>query len=120
MPPIRWAPTASSSSNTPRPSPSAWRAVRAHGLRARRAAPLEAVTLYRQGDVNFILNHEPDSFAQAFARVHGPSVCAFAIRVQDAAAAYKRALEARRQSPSTAGRARWSSISPRSTASAAA
>jgi 4-hydroxyphenylpyruvate dioxygenase len=50
------------------------------------------VTLYRQGDVNFIVNHEPDSFAQAFARVHGPSVCAFAIRVKDAARAYKRAL----------------------------
>jgi 4-hydroxyphenylpyruvate dioxygenase len=49
------------------------------------------VTLYRQGDVNFIVNHEPDSFAQSFARVHGPSVCAFAIRVKDAAAAYKRA-----------------------------
>jgi len=50
------------------------------------------VTLYRQGDVNFIVNHEPDSFAQSFARVHGPSVCAFAIRVKDAAAAYKRAV----------------------------
>jgi 4-hydroxyphenylpyruvate dioxygenase len=50
------------------------------------------VTLYRQGDINFVLNHEPDSFAQAFARVHGPSVCAFAIRVKDAAHAYKRAL----------------------------
>jgi 4-hydroxyphenylpyruvate dioxygenase len=50
------------------------------------------VTLYRQGDVNFILNHEPDSFAQAFARVHGPSVCAFAMRVKDAAAAYERAI----------------------------
>src|SRR5688572_29306270 len=50
------------------------------------------VTLYRQGDVNFILNHEPHSFAQAFARVHGPSVCAFAIRVKDAARAYERAL----------------------------
>jgi 4-hydroxyphenylpyruvate dioxygenase len=51
------------------------------------------VTLYRQGDINFVVNHEPDSFAQAFARVHGPSVCAFAIRVKDAAHAYKRALE---------------------------
>jgi 4-hydroxyphenylpyruvate dioxygenase len=50
------------------------------------------VVLYRQGDVNFILNHEPDSFAQAFARVHGPSVCAFAIRVKDAARAYEHAL----------------------------
>ena len=31
------------------------------------------VTLYRQGDVNFILNAEPDSFAQSFARLHGPN-----------------------------------------------
>ena len=45
------------------------------------------VTLYRQGDVNFIINHEPDSFAQAFAKIHGPSVCAFGIRVKDASKA---------------------------------
>ncbi|WP_368744646.1 4-hydroxyphenylpyruvate dioxygenase [Desertibaculum subflavum] len=49
------------------------------------------VTLFRQGDVNFILNAEPESFAQAFARVHGPSVCAIAFRVQNAARAYERA-----------------------------
>lgn len=51
------------------------------------------VTLYRQGDINFIINAEPDSFAQRFARLHGPSICAIAFRVQDAAFAYKRALE---------------------------
>jgi 4-hydroxyphenylpyruvate dioxygenase len=50
------------------------------------------VTLYQQGDINFIINHEPDSFARAFARVHGPSVCAFAIRVKDAAYTLKHAL----------------------------
>jgi len=50
------------------------------------------VTLYRQGDVNFIVNAEHDSFAQAFARVHGPSACAMAFRVKDAAAAFKRAV----------------------------
>src|ERR1700719_1490295 len=50
------------------------------------------VTLYTQGDVNFILNAEPESFAQAFARLHGPSVCAIAFRVKDAAAAYQRAI----------------------------
>ena len=50
------------------------------------------VTLYQQGDINFIINHEPDSFARAFARVHGPSVCAFGIRVKDAAYALKRAV----------------------------
>src|SRR3954453_20761758 len=49
------------------------------------------VTLYRQGDVNFIVNVEPDSFGQSFARVHGPSVCAIAFRVKDAAQAFQRA-----------------------------
>jgi 4-hydroxyphenylpyruvate dioxygenase len=52
----------------------------------------KSVTLYQQGDVNFILNAEPASFAQAFARLHGPSVCAIAFRVADAAKAYRRAL----------------------------
>ena len=51
------------------------------------------VTLYRQGDINFIINAEKDSFAQRFARQHGSSVCAIAIRVADAAYAYQRALE---------------------------
>src|SRR6202008_2358256 len=41
------------------------------------------VALYRQGDVNFIVNAEPESFAQGFARVHGPSVCAIAFRVKN-------------------------------------
>ncbi len=49
------------------------------------------VTLYRQGEINFILNAEKDSFAQRFARQHGPSVCAIAFRVHDAAKAYHRA-----------------------------
>ncbi len=51
------------------------------------------VTLYRQGDVNFILNAEPASFAQSFARIHGPSICAMAFRVKDAPKAYQRAVE---------------------------
>ncbi len=50
------------------------------------------VTLYRQGEINFIINAEPDSFAQRFARQHGPSICAIALRVDDAAFAYRRAL----------------------------
>ena len=50
------------------------------------------VTLYRQGGINFIVNAEPDSFAQRFARQHGPSICAIAFRVQDAKAAYERAI----------------------------
>ena len=51
------------------------------------------VTLYRQGGINFIVNAEPDSFAQSFGRVHGPSACAMAFRVEDAAFAHNRAVE---------------------------
>jgi 4-hydroxyphenylpyruvate dioxygenase len=50
------------------------------------------VVLYRQGGINFIVNGEPDSFAQRFARLHGPSICAIAFRVADAKAAYERAV----------------------------
>ena len=50
------------------------------------------VTLYRQGGINFIINAEPESFAQRFAQQHGPSVCAIAFRVQDAKGAYERAI----------------------------
>jgi len=62
------------------------------------------VTLHRQGDINFIINAEPESFGQRFARAHGPSACAMAFRVRDAAFAYRRAIElGARPGPSTAG-----------------
>lgn len=51
------------------------------------------VSLYRQGGINFIVNAEKDSLAQRFAREHGPSACAMAFRVKDAAKALKRAVE---------------------------
>jgi 4-hydroxyphenylpyruvate dioxygenase len=51
------------------------------------------VALYKQGDVNFIVNAEPRSFAQNFARRHGPSVCAMAFRVKDAARAREKLIE---------------------------
>ena len=38
------------------------------------------ITLYRQGECNFLVNEEPGSFAAAFAAKHGPSACGFAIR----------------------------------------
>jgi len=50
------------------------------------------VTLYRQGDVNFIVNAEPDGFARRFAARHGPSACAVAFRVADAGHALRRAV----------------------------
>jgi len=51
------------------------------------------IILMRQGDINFIINAEPDSFAQKFARVHGSSACAMAFRVKDAAFAYNAAIK---------------------------
>ncbi len=50
------------------------------------------VTLYRQGDVNYVLNAEPDSLAARFANSHGPSACAMGLRVVDAGHAFNRAI----------------------------
>jgi len=51
------------------------------------------VTLYRQGNINFILNEEPKSHAAYFAQEHGPCASGMAFRVRDAQLAYTRALE---------------------------
>ena len=50
------------------------------------------VVLYRQGDINFIINNEPHSEAAYFAAEHGPSACGMAFRVKDSHKAYNRAL----------------------------
>ena len=50
------------------------------------------VLLYRQGDINFIVNREPRSLAGYFAAEHGPSACGMAFRVKDSHQAYERAL----------------------------
>ena len=50
------------------------------------------VTLHRQGEINFIINAEPGSYAEVFARDHGPSACAMAFRVKDAKFAHQRAV----------------------------
>jgi 4-hydroxyphenylpyruvate dioxygenase len=52
----------------------------------------KAVSHFRQGDINFILNREPGSLAERFAAQHGPSANAMAFRVRDAAFAYEEAL----------------------------
>ena len=50
------------------------------------------VSLYRQGEINFILNHEPRSIASYLAAEHGPCACGLAFRVRNAHKAYERAL----------------------------
>jgi len=51
------------------------------------------VVLYRQGQINFIVNREPKSPAGYFAAEHGPCACGMAFRVRDSHLAYARALE---------------------------
>src|ERR1700732_658625 len=48
---------------------------------------------YRQGDINFILNMEPQGPAARFREAHGPSANAMAFRVKDAGKALRLALE---------------------------
>src|SRR6187200_1488209 len=50
------------------------------------------VVLYRQGQINFIVNRDPKSPAGYFAAEHGPSACGLAFRVRDSHKAYNRAL----------------------------
>ncbi|ALS97606.1 4-hydroxyphenylpyruvate dioxygenase [Lacimicrobium alkaliphilum] len=51
------------------------------------------VELWRQGDINFITNYEPRSYASYYAEEHGPSACGMAFRVKNAQFAYKEALK---------------------------
>jgi len=51
------------------------------------------VVLYRQGQINFIVNRDPKSPAGYFAAEHGPSACGLAFRVRDSHKAYNLALE---------------------------
>ena len=61
------------------------------------------VFLYRQGEINFILNCEPRSHADTFFHMHGPSANAMAFRVKDVG----KALEhARKMGAAVLGRGR--------------
>lgn len=51
------------------------------------------ITLYRQGDINYLLNAEADSHASRFVDEHGPCAPGMAWRVVDAQVALKRALD---------------------------
>src|SRR5487761_575733 len=51
------------------------------------------ISLYRQNDINFLVNEEPGSFAVEFAKKHGPCACGFAMRVKDSKKAFTMALD---------------------------
>ena len=50
------------------------------------------ITVYRQGDVNYLVNEEPGTHGFAFVAAHGPCAPSMAFRVVDAKQAYERAL----------------------------
>ena len=49
--------------------------------------------LWRQGNINIILNYQPESYASFFCNEHGPSACAMGFKTRDAAKAFQKAVE---------------------------
>lgn len=64
----------------------------AYGFKKVGQAAGKNIKLYRQGDINYVINCEPGTFAAGFAKQHGPSISSTGFRVQDAEAAFKTAL----------------------------
>lgn len=63
------------------------------GLGFRRAGRhrSKAVTRWRQGSINLVVNREKEGFAHSFNIVHGSAVCALGLSVDDAARTFQRA-----------------------------
>ncbi len=53
----------------------------------------KAVTRWRQGDINLVVNCDKEGFAHSFNITHGSAVCAMALKVDDAAMTLSRAAE---------------------------
>ena len=51
------------------------------------------ISLFRQNEINFLLNEEPQGFAHQFQASHGPSVCSTGFRAKDAKKALSVAQE---------------------------
>src|ERR1700716_392280 len=50
------------------------------------------ITVYRQGDINYLVNEEPGTHGSVFFTAHGPCPPSMAFRVVDAKQAYERAI----------------------------
>lgn len=68
------------------------RTLRGLGFRKAGLHRSKAVTRWRQGDINIVVNADKEGFAHSFNITHGTSVCALALRVDDAPGTVKRAL----------------------------
>ena len=51
------------------------------------------VELWRQGEINLVLNTDKEGFASGYEQVHGPAICAIALSVKDAREAMTRARQ---------------------------
>jgi len=72
-------------------APSLEAMLRALGFRKAGIHKSKAVTRWRQGDINAVINCEKEGFAHSFNITHGSSVCAIGLKVDDANAAMERA-----------------------------
>ncbi|QLH69233.1 4-hydroxyphenylpyruvate dioxygenase [Rhodopseudomonas palustris] len=52
----------------------------------------KAISVYRQGDVNYLVNEQPGTHGTDFVTAHGPCAPSMAFRVVDAKQAYERAI----------------------------
>jgi 4-hydroxyphenylpyruvate dioxygenase len=66
-----------------------------HGMGFRKAGKhrSKAVTHWRQGRINIVVNTDKEGFAHSFQITHGSSVCAIALKVDEATATVERALK---------------------------
>ncbi|WP_407520099.1 4-hydroxyphenylpyruvate dioxygenase [Methylobacterium oryzisoli] len=65
---------------------------RAMGFTAVARHRTRAITVYRQGDVNYLVNEAPGTHGHRFVAAHGPCAPSMAFRVVDARHAYERAV----------------------------
>lgn len=68
------------------------------------------ILLYRQNNINFLLNKTKNGYAEKFHHAHGPCACSMAFRVKDAKFAYERAIELGARSASDVGIDGWYAI----------
>ncbi|MCM2448472.1 4-hydroxyphenylpyruvate dioxygenase [Rahnella sp. CG8] len=52
------------------------------------------IDLFRQGEINFLINKEPSGFPQRFLQEHGPGACGVAFFVNNAASAFEKSITA--------------------------
>ncbi len=50
------------------------------------------ISLYRQSDINFLINFEASGFEADFRKAHGPSICSAGFRVKNAKTAFENAV----------------------------